>query len=263
MIIKLLKFAVLALFTLLSVGHVSAQDKNNPYAVGLGTNVIDLSNLPGITVNYNFSQFLSRISYEKYLKKGFTLQLAGTVNSLTKDGMAGNPMKETQYWSADLSVKYDLNNLIGELKNWFDPYVFLGGSYVNFSDAYARLINSGAGFNTWITENIGFNSQISYRKGVSEKISKHWQLSFGLVYKFGGKDTDGDGIKDSDDLCPNVAGSESMNGCPDTDVEIVLNKKDKFNFKASGKNKKVKLLIDVVEAVNGTAKCNKHKEFYA
>lgn len=95
MIIKLLKFAVLTLSTLLSVGHVSAQDKNNPYAVGLGTNVIDLSNLPGNTVNYNFSQFLSRISYEKYLKKGFTLQLAGTVNSLTKDGMAGNPMKET------------------------------------------------------------------------------------------------------------------------------------------------------------------------
>jgi OOP family OmpA-OmpF porin len=141
--------------------------------------------------------------------------------------------------------------------------VFLGGSYVNFSDVYAGMINSGTGFNTWITENIGFNSQISYRKGDSEKISDHWQLSLGLVYKFGGKDTDGDGIKDSDDLCPNVAGSESMNGCPNTDVEIVLNKKDEFNFKASGKNKKVKLLIDVVEAVNGTAKCNKHKEFYA
>ena len=177
--------------------------------------------------------------------------------------MAGNPMKEIQYWSADLIVKYDLNNLIGELTNWFDPYVFLGGSYVAFSDVYAGMINSGTGFNTWITENIGFNSQISYRKGDSEKISEHWQLSLGLVYKFGGKDTDGDGIKDSDDLCPNVAGSESMNGCPDTDVEIVLNKKDKFNFKASGKNKKVKLLIDVVEDVNGTSKCNKHKEFFA
>ena len=44
------------------------------------------------------------------------------------------------------------------------------------------------------------------------------------------------------------------------DIETIINE---FNFKASGKNKKVKLLIDVVEAVNGTAKCNKHKEFYA
>jgi len=85
----------------------------------------------------------------------------------------------------------------------------------------------------------------------------------GLVYKFGGKDTDGDGIKDSDDACPNVAGSESMNGCPDTDAEIVLNKKDKLNFKASGKNKNVKLLMDVEEAVSGTSKCKKHKELYA
>ena len=107
---KLLKLAVIALFTLATVSNVSAQDENNPYVVGFGVNVIDLSDYPGSTDNWNFLSNLSRVSYEKYLEKGFTLQLAGTVNSLTKDGASGASIEKALYWSTDLSVKYDLNN---------------------------------------------------------------------------------------------------------------------------------------------------------
>ena len=131
---KLLKLAVIALFTLGTVTSASAQDENNPHVVGFGVNVIDLSDYPGSTENWNFLSNLSRVSYEKYLEKGFTLQLAGTVNSLTKDGLNGDPIEKSLYWSTDLSVKYDLNNLVGETSQWFDPYVFLGGSYVNVGD---------------------------------------------------------------------------------------------------------------------------------
>jgi hypothetical protein len=35
----------------------------------------------------------------------------------------------------------------------------------------------------------------------------------GLTFKFGGKDTDGDGIYDKDE-CPEVAGLKEFNGCP-------------------------------------------------
>ena len=28
-----------------------------------------------------------------------------------------------------LNVKYDLNNLVGDTSQWFDPYVYLGGGY--------------------------------------------------------------------------------------------------------------------------------------
>jgi hypothetical protein len=38
-----------------------------------------------------------------------------------------------------------------------------------------------------------------------------------VLFKFGGKDTDGDGIYDKDDACPDVAGLKEFNGCPDTD----------------------------------------------
>jgi OOP family OmpA-OmpF porin len=183
---KLLKLAVIALFTLGTVSNVSAQDENNPYVVGFGVNVIDLSDYPGSTDNWNFLSNLSRVSYEKYLEKGFTLQLAGTVNSLTKDGASGASIEKALYWSTDLSVKYDLNNLVGETSQWFDPYVFLGGSYVNVGDLSEGMLNSGAGFNTWFSENMGLNLQLSYRKGFSDEVAEHWQPSLGFVYRFGG-----------------------------------------------------------------------------
>lgn len=41
-----------------------------------------------------------------------------------------------------------------------------------------------------------------------------WNL---LNLKFGGKDTDGDGIYDQDDACPEVPGLDAFNGCPDPD----------------------------------------------
>jgi OOP family OmpA-OmpF porin len=52
------------------------------------------------------------------------------------------------------------------------------------------------------------------------------QHSAGLTFKFGGKDTDGDGIYDKDDACPDFAGPKELNGCPDTDGDGTLDKDD-------------------------------------
>ncbi len=48
----------------------------------------------------------------------------------------------------------------------------------------------------------------------------------GLQFRLGGKDTDGDGVKDKDDACPEIAGLEQFNGCPDTDGDGVQDSKD-------------------------------------
>jgi outer membrane protein OmpA-like peptidoglycan-associated protein len=40
-------------------------------------------------------------------------------------------------------------------------------------------------------------------------------------------DTDGDGIADKDDACPEVAGIKSLNGCPDADGDGIADKDDK------------------------------------
>lgn len=48
----------------------------------------------------------------------------------------------------------------------------------------------------------------------------------GLQFKFGGKDTDGDGVKDKYDDCPNVPGLEKFNGCPDSDGDGIKDAED-------------------------------------
>ena len=48
----------------------------------------------------------------------------------------------------------------------------------------------GVGFNSWVNENLGFNFQSGRKKGFSEEVADHNQLSLGLVYRFGEKKTD-------------------------------------------------------------------------
>jgi hypothetical protein len=43
-----------------------------------------------------------------------------------------------------------------------------------------------------------------------EPISSFSLSTYCIVFKFGGKDTDGDGIYDKDDACPEVAGLSSI-----------------------------------------------------
>lgn len=46
---------------------------------------------------------------------------------------------------------------------------------------------------------------------------KHYQHLLGLQFRFGRVDTDGDGIVDEEDQCPEIPGLDVFAGCPDTD----------------------------------------------
>lgn len=256
---KRIKLAVIALFTLVTVSSVKAQDENNPWVIGFGVNIVDFKNSTDFTTNledllgnrdWNFLPSISRITAEKYLDKGFTLQFAGSLNKIT-DVSSPND-SDFLYYNLGMNVKYDLNNLVGQT-GWFDPFVYLGGAYVSADSKNEGMLNVGVGFNTWFNESIGLNFQTGTIKGFADKVQSHYQSALGLVIKFGGKDTDGDGIydkndecpevaglkefngcpdsdgdgiKDSDDACPNVAGLASMNGCPDTDGDGIADKDD-------------------------------------
>jgi outer membrane protein OmpA-like peptidoglycan-associated protein len=257
---KVLKLVVMALLMVLTVNISTAQDNNNPWAVSFGANNVDYKrdlDLLGMAndllgnSDWNVLPSISRVSAEKYLEKGFSLQLAGSMNkinnTLTKNGADG-----LLYYAVDAIVKYDLNNLVGDT-SWFDPFVYAGGGYTSIDSAGEGLYNVGAGFNTWFNENLGLNVQTGLKAGFSDKVQDHYQTSLGLVIRFGGNDTDGDGVydkedacidvvglkefngcpdadgdgvKDSDDACPNVAGLAAMNGCPDADGDGIADKDD-------------------------------------
>ena len=268
---KQFRLAVMALFALVIVSNVNAQDKNNPWAVSFGTNIVDfdvnteiskrIKDLGGST-DWNILPSISRVSFEKYIEKGFSLQLSGSLNKITSINAVDD--SDFLYFSMDAIVKYDLNDLVGET-SWFDPFVYIGGGYVTANDQGEGILNVGLGFNTWFSENLGLTLQTGSKSGFTDKVADHFQTSLGVVIRFGGTDTDGDGvydkfddcidvpglvafngcpdsdgdgIKDSEDACPNEAGLAIMNGCPDADGDGIADKDDACpNAKGTKANK--------------------------
>ena len=229
---KRLKIAVIALFAFVAVSNVNAQDENNPWAVSFGVNIIDFYGTDDFSTqvkdllgnsDWNFLPSISRITGEKYLDKGFTLQLAGSLSKI--DHVLTDGDADYLYYNVGANVKYDVNNLIGET-GWFDPFVYLGGAYVSADSQGEGMLNVGMGFNTWFNDNLGLSFQTGTLKGFSDKVRAHYQSTLGVVIKFGGKDTDGDGVYDKNDECPNEAGLVEFNGCPDADNDGIKDSED-------------------------------------
>jgi OOP family OmpA-OmpF porin len=229
---KILKIAIIALFTLSISGNVSAQDDNNPWVIGIGLNTVDFYNGDDFSnqikdalgnSDWNVLPSVSRVSADKYLKEGFSLQLAGSLNKIETVTIKND--SDFFYYALDAIVKYDLNHLVGETA-WFDPYVYLGGGYTSVDSSGEAMLNGGVGFNTWFSDNLGLNFQTGTKKGFSDKVRTHYQTTLGLVFKFGGTDTDGDGVYDKNDACPEVAGLEAFNGCPDADGDGIKDSDD-------------------------------------
>jgi outer membrane protein OmpA-like peptidoglycan-associated protein len=207
---KHLKIAILALLCVVAYNNANAQDEENPWMLNFSTNVIDVTD----GESGNILPWLSKISATRYLGKGFGLELAGSVNKIERPWSEG----EATYAAIDLNFKYDLNKILGDTK-WFDPYLYagVGENWVGTKDGLS--LNLGFGFNSWFNDHLGMNIQTGYKSVNTPEDFKMWQHAFGLVWRFGKTDTDGDGIRDKDDECPTVEGLAEFNGCPDKDSD--------------------------------------------
>ena len=214
-----------AMLLVLSFSNASAQDANNPWAIGVGVNAVDLyptgedgqgkifDEYFNYSDHYNVLPSLSSISVSRYLSDGFSLTAAGTINEISKIG--DTAADDLSYYALDGTVKYSFANLVNSPV--FEPYLGIGGGYTWVDDIGAGTLNGTLGFNVWFSDNIGITVQSSYKHAFEDYLSTHFQHTVGLALKFGGLDTDGDGIYDKDDECPDVPGLKQFNGCPDTD----------------------------------------------
>ena len=239
---KNLKIAVMALFIFAGVSKMNAQDTNNPWAVSIGVNGVDkafhglnspvkaLKDYVGIFSDVDVLPSISRVAVSRYLDNGFSVELAGSINKMKKETTT-----DLSFFAIDAAAKYDLNhlNFIGET-GWFDPYVSLGAGVSWIEDNTAITINPGLGFNTWFNNTLGLNFQTAYKSAsfTGGKIfdrgqQSYFQHSISLTYRFGAVDSDGDGVSDKKDLCPDVAGLVQFNGCPDTDGDGIVDAEDK------------------------------------
>ncbi|MFD2543004.1 OmpA family protein [Lacinutrix gracilariae] len=239
---KNLSRLLLAMLLVLGFSSTYAQDENNPWAISFGVNAVDLypTNGPSpyqgeyfdeffnATDHWNILPSLSTINVSKYLSDGFSIGVTGSINKIEKIGeTVGVPsveVSEMSYYGIDGVVKYSLAQLLNS--KTFEPYAGVGGGYTWIDEIGAGTLNVSGGINFWFTDNIGLNIQSTYKHSFEDYLTKHFQHSAGLTVKFGGKDTDGDGVYDKNDACPEVPGLEAFNGCPDADGDGIEDSKD-------------------------------------
>jgi outer membrane protein OmpA-like peptidoglycan-associated protein len=128
------------------------------------------------------------------------------------------------------------------------PYVF-AGLYASYHDVYFGAgIPLGLGLNINLTKDraLSLNLESAYKIAVTSHDADHLQHSVGFVYWFkpgyrvpasGGStqetaalappaDSDNDGINDTEDQCPTIAGTAQFNGCPDSDNDGISDRDD-------------------------------------
>jgi OOP family OmpA-OmpF porin len=244
-------FALLMLLGLSS----QAQDSNNKWAIGFGANAVDGGRVSAASkVEDQFSEFfnakdnwsilpsVSYVSVTRHVGSGFSFGVTGSVNKIKKFvgertyDAATNTNDyvvvdgDLNYYGLDGAIKYSFMELLKS--KWLDPSLNVGGGYTWLGEeARGGTVNAGLGLTLWFTEQVGLSWTSNYKHSFDSRedagsIPTHMQHLAGLVFKFGAKDTDGDGIYDREDACPEVAGLKQFNGCPDSDADGIQDSED-------------------------------------
>ncbi len=243
---KHLNSFLVAAFLVLGLGVANAQDSNHPWAIEVGVNAVDvfpvgesdkgrLSNATrGESIfdeyfnandHWNILPSVSKLSISRYIGSGFVFSATGTINRLDKLGDVR--VDDLTYYGADGEIKYNLRDLLNGPGGWAAPYVGIGGGYTWVDDIGFGTANGTAGLKIWFSESLALNLQSVYKQAFEDDYGvNHFQHSAGVVFQFGGKDTDGDGIYDKDDECPETPGLPEFNGCPDSDGDGIEDRKD-------------------------------------
>ncbi len=249
---KHLSKLLFAMLFLLSFSIANAQDKNNPWAFAIGTNAVDPYPVGEPTPQgaffdeyFNFNDHWnvlpapSFLSVSRYVGDGFTFTAAGSFNTISKFGDVINPINgeesvnvvdDLSYFGIDGMVSYSFMELIKS--NTFEPYLGVGGGYSWLDEIGAGTLNGSVGVKFWFNEFVGLNLQSTYKHVFEDYLPKHFQHSASIIFKFGGKDTDGDGIYDHEDACPEVPGLAQFNGCPDSDGDGITDAEDACPYEA-------------------------------
>ncbi|MDO6491282.1 MAG: OmpA family protein [Cellulophaga sp.] len=240
---NLSKLMVVALL-LVGVNNMQAQDENNPWQINFGVNAVDMwptndddalyqtgelfDEYFNATDHWNILPSISYIGVSRSVGNGFSVGVRGSLNRI--ENLGDWSADDLSYYGLDGAIKYAF------LKNTtIDPFVEIGGGYTWVDEIGAGTVNGGVGVNIWFSENIGLTLQTGYKHGFEDYSVKHFQHLAGLAIKFGGADTDGDGVYDKDDACPEVAGLEAFNGCPDADGDGIEDSKDACPNEAGSK----------------------------
>ena len=201
------------------------QDKNNPWVVNLGVNIVSLQ---GDNVDADTALGIPSLGISRHIGGGFSLGAQYSINKVKGKSLP----QDLSYYSLDGVIKYTIQS-----KGKTSPYFFAGYGFSAFKDGVDRkgffpssdvseTALAGIGLSIDLSDKTAINLSTSYRDADETKAFKHYQHVIGVSIKLGSLDSDGDGISDKNDACPEVPGLEEFSGCPDTDGDGITDNED-------------------------------------
>ena len=246
-----------ASFLGLVFGTATAQDANKPWAISVGVNAVDFFTEDELNAedleDANILPAISKITVARHIAGDFSGSLSGSLNKIDTVGAVSGAQEpfgvdDLSYFSLDGLLTYSFRGIVDKVfkteDSWFAPKASIGAGYFWLEDEGRFTANLGGGADFWLTENFAITLETLYKGVVSEYDTtdenftsvgangltsfqtSHMQHHLGVKFAFGGTDTDGDGIYDDKDECPQVAGLKEFNGCPDTDADGIKDADD-------------------------------------
>jgi outer membrane protein OmpA-like peptidoglycan-associated protein len=214
---------------LLLCNGVSAQNQYYPWAVGFSYAGVDYAGSNGDKAlklgNFNSA---AQITAARHIFYG--LSAFGTTHLGTLRKSESLFPSSVQFWNVAVGAQYSFANGYILPDDFFvEPYVFAGAGFHNENKFTTGMGIMGGGVNFWLNDASAINVQTSFNKIFNKNtVQPSYDIySVGLRFRIGtGKDTDGDGIIDKEDACPDKAGEPAFKGCPDTDKDGLEDSKD-------------------------------------
>jgi len=163
---------------------------------------------------------------------------------------------KSNIWDAALHLTININEIFSEYnsKRFLNFYLFSGVDLTNYKSKIEHLqtgatltenssyqqvfsLPVGAGASIRLNNSISINleytdhtvfspKKLDFTDGGNENNDHYSFASAGVQVNLGVKDTDGDGVRDKDDLCPETFGKIELAGCPDKDNDDVTDAED-------------------------------------
>lgn len=213
--------------------HINALDTKTPQVLKDNSAPRTLAGLLG--QSYGFS-----ISYWRQLTSH--IDLSGKVTGMFHDYSSGDRNEATLKQEFGLEVEPTINIRAFKEESLLNAFLTGGvgaGMYTGKFGAYAP---AGVGLMANFNSQSYLLLQAQYRFTLTKDVLKdNIFYSFGVGQRIGAKkpkvlppppppvvlDKDGDGINDTDDKCPDVAGLAALQGCPDRDGDGIADGEDK------------------------------------
>ena len=236
-----------------------SQNAMHKWSIGAGYTVTNMEGLlnkknlkPG---NYTGG---ANLFIGRYLSPTFNVRLQGMYGNVYYPLVTNYPnvvegvFRQQNFFDASFLMEYKFNNnYLFKEDAIVQPYLFIGFGTNTMNNDWNTYFPWGGGVKFKVTNWMAINLETTYKVNLDNSYN-YLQHQAGLIFSLGKTkkapvdnfslekinndlkdlavittDSDKDGIDDTNDECPYVAGVKEMNGCPDGDADGISDSRDK------------------------------------